>query len=109
MQIIIMENRQNQQLSMSQLTLAALHNACNSASVEAHNAKCQKHSSNDPKRQRLGWLICVPLACSSKLWELGQREYSVARAILSRARNCSWLNLINSACLELYCRSIIEK
>ena len=48
----------------SPLTPATLHDACNSAGVAAHKAECQKHSSNDPKCQELGW-VCVPLAVES--------------------------------------------
>ena len=48
----------------SPLTPATLHDACNSAGVAAHKAKCRKHSSDDPKCQELGW-VCVPLAVES--------------------------------------------
>ena len=49
---------------MSPLTPTTLHYVCHSAGVAAHTAECQKHSSNDPKWQEIGWL-CVPLAVES--------------------------------------------
>ena len=46
------------------LTPANLGDACTckSAGVAAYTAQCWKHSSNDPKCQKLGW-VCIPLAC----------------------------------------------
>ena len=45
----------------SHLPPATLGDACKPAGVAAYTAKCQKHSSNDPKCQELGW-VCIPLA-----------------------------------------------
>ena len=45
----------------SPLTPASLGDACKSAGVATYTAQGWKHSSNDPKCQKLGW-VCIPLA-----------------------------------------------
>ena len=73
----------------SPLTPATLHDACNSAGVAAHKAECRKHSSNDLKCQKLGW-VCVPLAVES-YWNWGkeaQNTFARLASILSISLHC---------------------
>ncbi|KAL5486899.1 hypothetical protein EMCRGX_G019438 [Ephydatia muelleri] len=73
----------------SPLTLATLHDACNSAGVAAHKAECRKHSSNDPKCQELGW-VCVPLAVESygNWGKEAQNTFARLASILSISLHC---------------------
>ena len=67
----------------SQLTPATLHD------VAAYTAECQKHSSNDPKCQELGW-VCVPLAVESygNWGKEAQNTFARLASILSISLHC---------------------
>ena len=70
----------------SPLTPATLHDA---TGVAAHKAECQKHSSNDPKCQELGW-VCVPLAVESygNWGKEAQNTFARLASILSISLHC---------------------